>query len=229
MRSRSVVPYALAILGVVVVLALALAVGAGVTDPFDAAVIDVVRAEALRDLLSPLRWVTELGSTAAVTIIAGIVLVLGIVLDERREGVIGAITILLASIANSLLKLTVARARPDLLDPIVQEHGYSFPSGHSMLSMVSYGIVAVVIARSALPVAVRIGIIAGLAGLIGLIGLSRVWLGVHYPTDVIAGWTAGAVVVLVYAEISRRVSRAPGAAGAAGDRAAPRSDRPVTG
>jgi undecaprenyl-diphosphatase len=229
MRSPSRNPFALAVIGVMVVVGLATAVGAGVTDPFDAAVIEVVRADALHDLLSPLRWVTELGSTAAVTVLAAAALIIGIMLDERRNGVIGALTILAASIGNSLLKLTVARARPDLLDPIVQEHGFSFPSGHSALGMVAYGVLAVIVARSALPHAARFGILAGLGVLVGLIGMSRVWLGVHYPTDVLAGWTAGAVIVVVYAAITRRGPTAPAGEAAGGDRAAPRSDRPVAG
>lgn len=215
--------------GIGLVVVLAVAVANGLTDPIDHPIIRAVRAEALHELLSPLRVVTELGSTWAVAAMAGVVLGVGVAIGPWRHGVIGAITILLASTANSLFKLGIARERPDLLDPLVVEHGFSFPSGHSTLGMVSYGVLAVLIGRSRLPRAVRIAIIAALGVLVFLIGLSRVWLGVHYPTDVAAGWTVGAVIVLAYAAITRSVSREPSEAAVDVDRAAPRSDRPAPG
>jgi undecaprenyl-diphosphatase len=72
-------------------------------------------------------------------------------------------------------------------------------------------------------------VIVALAVLIGLIGLSRVWLGVHYPTDVLAGWAAGGVIVLVYAAITRRVSLEPAEGAADADQGAQRSGRPAPG
>jgi undecaprenyl-diphosphatase len=75
--------------------------------------------------------------------------------------------------------------------------------------MVAYGILAVVISRSRLPRPLRITLIGTLVLVVFLIGLSRVWLGVHYPTDVLAGWAAGAVIVLLYRWFTRAVSREP--------------------
>jgi membrane-associated phospholipid phosphatase len=95
--------------------------------------------------------------------------------------------------------------------------------------MVAYGVLGVLVMRSRLPLGVRLGVAAVLAVVILLVGLSRVWLGVHYPTDVLAGWTAGAVIVLVYARLTRSVSPEPAAAAVDVDRAAPRSDPPVPG
>lgn len=219
----------LVLAGAMIVILLAIAVGAGVTDPFDQPIIEAVRADALHDLLSPLRVVTELGSTAAVSAVAVLVLLGGLALGHARAGLLAALTILLASIGNSLLKVSIARARPDLLEPLVVEHGFSFPSGHAALGMVAYGVVAVLVARSTLPPLARRGIVALLAVLVLFIGLSRIWLGVHYPTDVLAGWTVGAMVVLLYAAVTRSGSTAPAAAAADEDRGAPRSDRPATG
>ena len=228
MSSRSDLWIGLAVGGIALVVLLAIAVGAGVTDGIDRPIIEVVRADALHDVLSPLRLVTELGSTAAVSVVAGLVLLAGVVFRRRREGLLGALTIVLASIGNTLLKITFARARPDLLDPVVVEHGFSFPSGHSALSMVAYGVVAVLVARSSLPIGVRRGIVVVLGAIVFLVGVSRIWLGVHYPTDVVAGWTAGAVVVVLYAAATR-ASTGPVAAAAGADPGAPRSDRPAPG
>ncbi len=217
------------VIGVLIVVLLGIAVSTSISDPFDRAVMGVVRSEVLRDPLAPLRWITELGSTAAVTIVAVLTFMIGVLIGPWRHGLAGAVTIGLASVGNQLLKATVARARPDLLEPIVVEHGFSFPSGHSALGMVAYGVLAVLVMRSRLPLAARRAAVAALAILVLLIGLSRVWLGVHYPTDVLAGWTAGAVIVLIYARLTRSVSPEPAAAAVDADRAAPRSDRPGPG
>jgi membrane-associated phospholipid phosphatase len=206
-----------------------LLVGGGMTDGFDRTVIDAVRAPALHGALSPLGAITELGSTEAVSAMALVTLAVGVAVGPWLHGVAGAVTIAAASIANSTLKLVVARERPDLLEPIVVEHGFSFPSGHSALGMVAYGVLAVLVSRSRLPRGARTAIIVALGVLIGLIGLSRVWLGVHYPTDVLAGWAAGGAVVSAYAALTRRVSLEPAAAAVDADRAARRSDPPAPG
>jgi undecaprenyl-diphosphatase len=127
------------------------------------------------------------------------------------------------------VKAVMARARPDILDPLVVEHGFSFPSGHATLSMTAYGVLAVLVMRTRLPRAVRAVIVVALGTLVALIGLSRVWLGVHFPTDVLAGWTTGAVVVAGYAALTRGVSMAPAAAAVDADPGAQRSDRPASG
>jgi undecaprenyl-diphosphatase len=95
--------------------------------------------------------------------------------------------------------------------------------------MVAYGVLAVLVSRSRLPRVVRRIVMVALAVLIGLIGLSRVWLGVHYPTDVLAGWAAGGVIVLVYAAITRRVSLEPAEGAVDADQGAQRSGRPAPG
>ena len=216
-------------MGTAIVILLAVAVSADLSDPFDRAVMGVVRGQPLVTVLGPLRWITELGSTAAITAIAGITVLVGIVVGQWRNGLLGTITIGLAAAGNEALKIVISRARPDLLDPIVVERGFSFPSGHALLSMVAYGVLAVLISRSRLPTVTRRAIEAGLGVLIFLIGLSRIWLGVHYPTDVLAGWTAGAVVVLVYAQLTRSVSPGPTVAAADAGQGVPRSDPPGRG
>jgi undecaprenyl-diphosphatase len=199
----------LALGGVGIVVALAAFVSAGVTDPVDAAIIGAVRSPDLTGLLAPLRQITELGSTLSVTIVAVVTVALAVAIGPWRHGVAGALTIVGASLLNASIKLAIARERPDLLEPLVQEHGFSFPSGHSALGMVAYGILAVVIWRSRLRRPVRVAAVGALIALVLLIGVSRVWLGVHYPTDVVAGWTAGAIIVLIYRSVTRTVSTEP--------------------
>jgi membrane-associated phospholipid phosphatase len=215
--------------GIAFVLVLAVLVSSDLTDAFDRSIIEAVRSERVRDLLSPLRLITELGSTGAVPAMAAVAVVLGVAIGLWRHGVAGALIILLASLLNSVLKFTIARERPDLLEPIIVERGFSFPSGHSALGMVAYGVLAVLVSRSRLPGRVRAAIVFALGVLVGLIGISRVWLGVHYPTDVLAGWIAGGVIVLVYAALTRRVSPEPAAAAVDADPAGQRSGPPAAG
>lgn len=227
--TRQLIVPALVVLGVAIVALLSVAVTSGASAGFDRSVMELVRAPELRVVLAPLRAITELGSTGAVTLIALSTLAVGVLIGPWLHGAIGAATIGLASLGVQAIKALVARARPDLLEPIVEARGFSFPSGHSALGMVAWGILGVLVMRSRLPVGVRRMIVAVLALIVLLIGLSRVWLGVHYPTDVLAGWTAGAVVVLVYARLTRRVSPEPAAAAVDVDPAARRSDPPAAG
>jgi undecaprenyl-diphosphatase len=215
--------------GIAVVIGLAVLISADRTAAFDQGIIDAVRAPVLRDLLSPLRAITELGSTGGVVAVAGIAFAFAAAIGPWRHGVIAALTILLASIANSAMKVAIRRDRPEILDPLVVERGFSFPSGHSALGMVAYGILAVLVSRSRLPQPWRTVIVVALGALVALIGISRIWLGVHYPTDVLAGWAVGGVIVLAFATLTRRVSPEPAAGAVDADQAARRSDRPAAG
>lgn len=215
--------------GILAFLGIAGLVAVDATDGFDAAVIQAVRAADHGEVLGFLRPTTELGSTIAVTVVAVLTLLVGVAAGPWRHGAIGAGVIGLAALAVEIIKSTVARERPDILEPILVEHGFSFPSGHASLSMVAYGILAVLVSRSLLPRGTQQAVFGVVVALVFLIGLSRVWLGVHYPSDVIAGWVAGATVVLVYASFTRRVSREPAEAAVGADPAAPRSDRSAAG
>ncbi len=218
-------PLVIALVGVLVVVLLGIGVATSATDAVDASIAGGIRALPL----VPLRMATELGSWWGVSLVAVLVVAVATLVESWRDGLAGALTIALASIGNSLLKAWFQRARPDALDAIVVEHGYSFPSGHSALGMVAYGVLAVILWRSTLPRAWRIGLVVASCLLIFSVGLSRVWLGVHYPTDVLAGWAAGLAVVMVYAWLTRREPTGPGVAAAAEDPAAPRSGPPVAG
>ena len=210
-------------------LLLAVLAGTGTTDAFDAAIIHVVRAPDLHELLAPLRWITELGSTGAVIVLAVVVLVVGWMAGLGRDGAAAALAIGVGSLAIEVLKRVLARTRPDLLEPVIVETGFSFPSGHAANGMVAYGVLAVLVGRLPLPGPVRLAVQIGAGLVILLVGLSRVWLGVHYPTDVLAGWALGAVIVVLYAALTRRAPPGQASGAAVAGRAAPRSDPPAAG
>ena len=96
-------------------------------------------------------------------------------------------------ILNSALKLIFARDRPYFVDPLVIEQNFSFPSGHAMLSLIGYGLLTYFLVNAMQNNLARFLLILGMGLLVILIGVSRVTLGVHYLSDVVAGFAAGGV------------------------------------
>jgi undecaprenyl-diphosphatase len=96
-----------------------------------------------------------------------------------------------AAICMTLLKDRYDRPRPTVVTQLEPPGGLSFPSGHSMISAALYVTLGVLIARALPTRRLRVFAVATGAFLTMIIGLSRLYLGVHYPTDVLAGWTAG--------------------------------------
>ena len=118
---------------------------------------------------------------------------------------------------NTLLKHVFHRGRPEFATEFITQSSWSFPSGHAMDSMVGYGILLTVLLGTIETSRNRRLLIAGAVVLIAAIGVSRVYLGVHYLTDVIAGWLAGGawlfVCITAYHFAQRRrvlASPAPG-------------------
>lgn len=151
---------------------------------------------ALRQLHTPLRDRVMLGFTflGEPNLLLVICLSLGIVLlarNHRSEAATIAIAGGGAVGLNLLLKKLFARARPQLWERVVNVTFYSFPSGHAMISMVIYGLLGYFLG-SRFPKQ-RWFIYSLTVLLVAAIGLSRLYLGVHWPTDVIAGYTAGLV------------------------------------
>ena len=142
-------------------------------------------------------WEAITAAGGFVLIPIGIALVAWLVVSRRyRLAVIVAAALLGASFLTEAVKVFVARPRPPG-QPVVYAPGYSFPSGHTLNSTVTYGLIAFLAWRSALPVAVRRMVAVALAAHIVGVGLSRIALGVHYPSDVLAGWLAGIAIVAI--------------------------------
>ena len=107
---------------------------------------------------------------------------------------------------NQILKYSFARERPALFEAITSETSYSFPSAHAMSSMAVYGTIGAVVI--ALWPRLRWPVIVFVALLVIAIGFSRVYLGVHWPLDVIAGLAGGIPFVVVAAHLAHRAHRA---------------------
>jgi len=108
---------------------------------------------------------------------------------------------------STLLKHLIDRARPDLVPHLSHVYTSSFPSGHSMLSAVVYLTLGALLTRLASERRVKLYFLAAALLLTFLVGVSRVYMGVHYPTDVLAGWTAGLVWALLCWLVARYLQR----------------------
>jgi undecaprenyl-diphosphatase len=150
-----------------------------------------------RNIEEAVRDVTALGGTTVVTLVT-IVGVLAFAFHKRyRHALVLAVGVLLAWASSEAGKALYDRARPDLVPHGTYVYSASFPSGHSALAAATYLILAMLVAS--LETRRRTKALAyGLAvALLVAVGVSRVYLGVHWPSDVLAGWCLGATWALV--------------------------------
>lgn len=143
-------------------------------------------------LLEAVRDLTALGGVLLRSLVTLGVLAALLFLRLRREAVLLAATIASGWIVNTLVKVSVGRARPEIVPHLTEAGGMSFPSGHSFNSAVVYIAIALAFAAMSPRHAVRWTLVSCAIVLTLGIAVSRVWLGVHFPTDVAAGWLGGA-------------------------------------
>jgi undecaprenyl-diphosphatase len=170
----------------------------GESQAFDRAILLALRNPAdLSDPIGPrafeemMRDVTALGSSFVLTFVT--LAVIGLLLLARKRG---ASLLVFASVAGgallgSALKRLFERPRPDLVPHGVEVYTASFPSNHAMLSAVTYLTLGALLARLEVERRVKIYFLSISVLLTLIVGASRVYLGVHWPTDVLAGWAVG--------------------------------------
>ena len=110
------------------------------------------------------------------------------------------------TLLSSLLKQGFDRPRPELVDHLTHATSSSFPSGHATLSAVAYLTLGLLMARAHEHLRVRILIVVGAVAVTVLVGVSRVYLGVHWPTDVLAGWCLGSAWAAIWWLIASRLT-----------------------
>jgi membrane-associated phospholipid phosphatase len=160
------------------------------TDLVDRAVIWLVRTFATPAADQAMIVITAFGSGVVYAVLAPLAAGWLLWLRKRRETVTLIICLGGASTLNWLLKHLFERARPDLFK-VISAAGYSFPSGHAMVSLCFYGMVAYLVCRHIRRLPAQIVVYGLAAALVSTIGFSRIYLGVHYPSDVLGGFFAG--------------------------------------
>lgn len=157
--------------------------------------------------------ITALGG---VTVLPIVILITAGFLAVRRLWLTMALVLagtISGSLAISAVKLLVGRVRPEVVDHLVQVSSASFPSGHAANSAIVYLTIATLIAQIVDGRGARLYILVVTALLVTLIGVSRLYLGVHWPSDVLAGWSFGTLWAIAWWAIGARIRLARAEAG----------------
>lgn len=143
---------------------------------------------------------TSLGSALVIIILT---IVLFIAIKNKKIAISVVINLIVITILNNLLKIIFLRPRPDV-NNLILESGYSFPSGHSSTSMAFYGYLIYLIYKYVNNKKIKIPLIIFLSLIIVAIGLSRIYLGVHYASDVLGGFLLAIVYLIIFITIANK-------------------------
>jgi undecaprenyl-diphosphatase len=163
------------------------------------------------------RDLTSLGSPSVLALITVASIGYLWVDGKRAAALFVALAVPAGAALEGLLKLGFARPRPDLVSHLVEVNSYSFPSGHATMATIVYLTLGVLLARAQTRRRMKLYVLLVVVALAVIVGFSRVYLGVHWPTDVLAGWCVGAswalACLLVVTWLQRRgaIEQAPDA------------------
>jgi membrane-associated phospholipid phosphatase len=182
--------------------------------PFDAPIQNLLHAITTPTLNHFFVLVSRLGFLWGVLPLNVIVLLLLLLRRRFRDGLFFGIAVIGSAVLNIVAKNHFARLRPDLWLSIAPETNYSFPSGHAMGSA-TLGMAVILLCW---PTRWRWPIVIASVIAVFLVGISRVYLGVHYPSDILAGWTAAiAWTFAMYRMVDRKAPPPPPSAAASRD------------
>ena len=162
----------------------------------DARALASAHAEALHGDAWWSATVTHLADVPTIFVLTSLGVIVLSALGREREALTLGLAVAMTEVAVAVLKRVVERARPPASVAVSSADGFGFPSGHAAASVAAYGVLAAILVAS-LHGRARFGVLLGATLVVVAIGASRVLLGVHYPTDVIAGWLCGATFSLI--------------------------------
>lgn len=156
----------------------------------------------ITDFVTPIaKIITNLGGAIFLVILT---IVLFIVIKNKKIGIAIILNLFTITFLNLLLKNIIQRPRPTEFR-IIDESGYSFPSGHSMVSMAFYGFLIYLVYQYIKNQNLKIALIILLSILPILIGISRIYLGVHYTTDVMGGFLVSISYLIIYTRLFKKI------------------------
>ncbi|KOP71183.1 phosphoesterase PA-phosphatase [Bacillus sp. FJAT-21945] len=189
-KSQLSIPIIISILSLLAFSFMAFIVRVNKIVQFDSTVISFVQGLENSALTVVMKVFTFIGDTKAVIVLSILVIIfLYVVLKHRIELILFIVAILGSAMLNQLLKYSFQRARPEL-HRLIEIESYSFPSGHAMNAFTVYTVISFLLWRHIPSRAGRTTLIIISALMIFSIGISRIYLGVHYPSDIIAGYFA---------------------------------------
>lgn len=157
-------------------------------------IVDKLRSDNLTYIM---KIITFFGSAVPFIMIVAF---LFMILKEKKYAYLAGINLLLITLLNNIIKIVIRRPRPLNINIIV-EKGFSFPSGHSMVSAAFYGFLIYIIHDNIKEKYLRYILYTSILILILLIGFSRIYLGVHYTSDVLAGFLISISYLIIYISI----------------------------
>lgn len=169
---------------------------------FDAKCYKFISLHLISDVITPLaKFITNFGSAYW---LIGFSIFLLFAIKNRKIGISILLNLGISTITNYTLKQILQRPRP-IEFRIIDESGYSLPSGHSMVSMAFYGYLIYLVYKNINNKYIRISLITFLSILIVSIGISRIYLGVHYTSDVIAGFLVAIAYLIIYTNTIKNI------------------------
>lgn len=162
----------------------------------------IISENLISNIATPIaRFITNLGSAI---FLIGVVISVLILIKNKKIGSAICLNLVISAGINTVLKNILQRPRPTEYR-LIEESGYSFPSGHSMVSMAFYGFIIYLIYKYVKNKYIKYTIITILSILIILIGTSRIYLGVHYMSDVVGGFLLAICYLIIYIKIFNKV------------------------
>lgn len=163
---------------------------------YDTAITDYIISYRSPQLTSYFKFMTNVGDTYGYLIVLTVFLLVSLIVFKRWKYIVQATLILaLATISNMMLKRFIDRARPGI-EHLVSVETLSYPSGHAMSAMAFYGFLIFLVTKFNINKFMKYLLIAVLITVILSIGISRIYLGVHFPSDIAGGFIAGFIWVV---------------------------------
>ena len=165
-------------------------------------IIDAVQTILKNVPLSIAKFITSFGHEQnwRYSLITAIIILL--ICKKYKETILYVIALPLSTFLYSFIKDIIARPRPPMDMRLIEVSNTSYPSGHSATSMVTYGLLIYFVCKYVKNKPLKVSLISLLSCLILLVGFSRVWVGVHFPTDVIGGFSLGICIICIFAIIN---------------------------
>lgn len=136
-------------------------------------------------------------------VLLAIILIMLIAFKNKKIGLFASLNIVCGLIINQIIKFAVARQRP-ISYMMIDESGYSFPSAHSMIAMIFYGFLIYILFLTIKKKWLRNMVVVLIALLIPCISFTRIYLGVHYPSDIFCGLLFGYIYLVIYITIIKK-------------------------
>ncbi len=180
------------------------------TQAFDRAVIAYVRSHTTAPLTDIMMGITLLADVRFYVVFGGAFVVWSLRKKRMAEGLMLVVSSGFGGALVLTIKEVIMRIRPDQL-PIILETGYSFPSGHSMTALCFYGYLTYLFGHKAHGTVKKLAILLFGIGIVFAVGISRIYLGVHYPTDVLGAYVGGTmwlgVCILIMEKLKKKKRR----------------------